>query len=155
MNIQSWFPLGLIGLIWLQFERLSRVFTSTTVWKHQFFSAQPSLWSNSHICTWLPEKAIALAIWTFVDKVISLLFNTLSRFIIAFHPRSKCHLISWLQSLSAVIWGPRNIKSAIFLHFPHLLTAMKWWDQVPCSSFLNVEFQAIFFTLFYPNQEHL
>ena len=55
MNIQAWFPLGLIGLI-LQSKGLSRVFSSTTVQKHQFFSAQPSLWSNSHIHTWPLEK---------------------------------------------------------------------------------------------------
>ena len=56
MNIQSWFPLGLTGFISLQSKGLSRVFSSTTVQKHQFFGAQPSLWSNSHICTWLLEK---------------------------------------------------------------------------------------------------
>ena len=49
MNIQDWFPLGLTGLISLLYKRLSRVFFSTTVWRHQFFCAQPSLWSNSHI----------------------------------------------------------------------------------------------------------
>ena len=54
MNIQDWFPLGLIGLISLQSKGLSRVFSNTTVQKHQFFSAQLSLWSNSHIHTWLP-----------------------------------------------------------------------------------------------------
>ena len=56
MNIQDWFPLGFTGLISLQFKGLSRVFSNTTVQKHQFFSAQPSLWSNSHIHTWLLEK---------------------------------------------------------------------------------------------------
>ena len=56
MNIYDWFPLGLTGLISLQSKGLSRVFSSTTVWKYQFFSAQPSLWSNSHIHTWLLEK---------------------------------------------------------------------------------------------------
>ena len=55
MNIQGWFPLELTGLI-LQSKGLSRIFPSTTFQKHQFFSAQPSLWSNSHICTWLLEK---------------------------------------------------------------------------------------------------
>ena len=55
-NIQGWSPLGWTGLSSLQSKGLSRVFSSTTVWKHQFFSAQPSLWSNSHICTWLLEK---------------------------------------------------------------------------------------------------
>ena len=55
MNIQDCFPLGWTGLI-LQSKGLSRVFTNTTVQKHQFFSAQYSLWSNSHIHTWLLEK---------------------------------------------------------------------------------------------------
>ena len=52
----EWFPLGLTGLIALQSKGLSRVFSSTTIWKHQFFSTQPSLWSNSHIHIWLLEK---------------------------------------------------------------------------------------------------
>ena len=56
MNIQGWFLLGLTGLISLLSKGLSRVFSSTTSWKHQFFSTQPSLWYNSHICTWLLEK---------------------------------------------------------------------------------------------------
>ena len=55
VNIQGWFPWGWTGLILLS-KGLPRVFCSTTVRKHQFFSAQPSLWSNSHICTWLREK---------------------------------------------------------------------------------------------------
>ena len=55
MNIQDWFPLRWTGLI-LQSKGLSRVFSSITVRKHQFFSAQPSLWSNFHIHTWLLEK---------------------------------------------------------------------------------------------------
>ena len=53
MNVQGWFPLGLTSL---QSKGLSRVFSSTTIWKHQFFSAQPSLWSNSHICIWLLKE---------------------------------------------------------------------------------------------------
>ena len=53
---KSWFPLGLTGLISLQSKGLSRVFSSTTVQKHQFFGAQLSLWSNSHIHIWLLEK---------------------------------------------------------------------------------------------------
>ena len=57
-------------------------------------------------------KTIALTRWAFVGKVMSLLFNTLSRLIIAFHPRSKRLLISWLQSPSAVILEPLKIKSA-------------------------------------------
>ena len=169
MNIQGWFPVGLTGLISLLFKGLSRVFSSTTFWKYQFFSTQPSLWSNSHILTcakslqlcltlcdpmdcsprgsvhgilqarilewvfmtssrgsswprdltgisyiscmgrWVlyhyhylgsPHpcmtigKTISLTIWTFVGKVISLLLNMLSRFVIAFLPRSRYFLIS-------------------------------------------------------------
>ena len=56
MNIQDWFPLGLTDLISLQSKGLSRVFSNTTVQKHQIFSTQSSLWSNSHIHTWLLEK---------------------------------------------------------------------------------------------------
>ena len=59
MNIQDWIPLGLTGLFSLQSKGLSRVFSSTTIWKHQFFGAQPSLQSNSHIHSWLLEKTIA------------------------------------------------------------------------------------------------
>ena len=55
MNIQGWFLLGFIGLISLQSNKLSRV-SSSTIWKHQLFGVQPSLWSNSHIQTWLLEK---------------------------------------------------------------------------------------------------
>ena len=69
MNIQDWFPLGLTSLISLLFKGLSRVFSSTTVWKHQFFGAQPSLWSNSHIHSYTTTgKTIALAIRIFVHK---------------------------------------------------------------------------------------
>ena len=57
INIQGWSPLGFSGFISLQFKGLLRVFSSTIVWKHQFFGAQPSLWSNSHIHTWPLEKS--------------------------------------------------------------------------------------------------
>ena len=57
MDIQGWFPLGLTGLISLLSKGLSRVFSSNTIQKHQFFITQPSLWSNSHIHTWLQEKS--------------------------------------------------------------------------------------------------
>ena len=56
MNIQGWFPLRLTGLISLQSKGLSRIFSNTTVRKHQFFGTQSSLWSNSHIHTWLLGK---------------------------------------------------------------------------------------------------
>ena len=106
----------LIDLISLLFKGLSRVFSSTTVWKHWFFSAQSSVVQLSH-----PQmtngKAIALTRQTFVGKVTSLLFNMLSRLVIAFLPRSKCLLISCLQSPSAVILKPKKIKSAHCFHW--------------------------------------
>ena len=133
MNIQDWFPLGLTGLISLPYKGLSRVCFSTTVQKHQFFGSQTSLWFNSHIHTWLLAKTIALPIWTIVSKVMFLFFNMLFRFVIAFLPRSKHLIISWLQSLSTVILEQKKKKSlSLFPLFPHLF-AMKWWDPVPWS----------------------
>ena len=58
MNIQGWFPLGLTGLISLQSKGLSRIFSNITAQKHHFFSAQPSVKSNSHICIWLWKNHI-------------------------------------------------------------------------------------------------
>ena len=93
----------------MQSKGLSRVFYNTTVQKHlpcsAFFMVQLS---HPYITT---GKTITLTKWTFVGKVMSLLFNMLSRFVIAFLPRSKRLLISWLQSLSAVILEPKKIKS--------------------------------------------
>ena len=69
-------------------------------------------------------KTIALTIWTFVGKVMSLLLNMLSRFVIAFLPRSKHVLISWLQSHSVVILEPKEIEFVTASTF-FLLLAMK------------------------------
>ena len=78
MNTQVWSPLGLTGLIFLLSKGLSRVFiSSTTIWKHKFFSTLPSLWYNSHIHTQLLEKNIALTIWIFVGKMMSLLLKSI------------------------------------------------------------------------------
>ena len=63
MNIQGWFPLGLTVLNLLTIQRMLRVFSSTAVQKHQLFSTQPSLWSNSHIHIWLLGKTITLTLW--------------------------------------------------------------------------------------------
>ena len=89
MNIQDWFPLGLTGLISLLSKGLSRVFSSTSLkasilWRSAFFMVQ-----LSHLYM-TNGKTIALTRRTFVNKVMSLLFNMLSRFVIAFLPRSKC-----------------------------------------------------------------
>ena len=107
MNTQDWSPSGWTGWVLLQSKGLSRVFSNTTVQKYQFFGAQLSLWPNSHPYM-TTGKTIALPIWTFISRVRSLLFNTLSRFIIAFLLRSRCLLISWLQSLSQWFWIPRK-----------------------------------------------
>ena len=74
MNIQGWFPLGLTSFISLLSKGLSRVFSSTTIQKHQFFSTQLSLYSNPHPYM-TTGKTIALTRWTFVGQVMSLLFN--------------------------------------------------------------------------------
>ena len=71
---------------------------------------------KEYIYIYIP-KTIALTIWSFVDKVMSMLLNTLTRFVIAFLPRSKCLLILWLQSPSTVIFEPKNIKSVIVPNF--------------------------------------
>ena len=93
MNIQEWFPLGLTGWISLLPKGLSRVFSNTPIQKHQFFSAQLSLWSNSHPYM-TTGKTIALTRQTFVGKVMSLFLTwCLGLF---FLPRSKSLLISWL-----------------------------------------------------------
>ena len=128
MNIQGWFTLGWTALVSFLSKRLSRVFSGTTIQKHPFFSSQPSLWSNSHPYM-TTGRTIALTRWTFVNKVMSLFFNMLSRFVIAFLPRRKCLLISWLQSMSAVILEPKKIKS-VTVSVVSYLFAMKWWDRV-------------------------
>ena len=103
MNIQDWFPLGWTGWISLQSKGLSRVFLQHHSSKASilrcsaFFIVQLS---HPYMTT---GKTIALTRWTFVDKLMTLLFNMLSRLVITFLPRSKPFLISWLQSPTAVI----------------------------------------------------
>ena len=84
-------------------------------------------------------KTIALTRRTYAGKVMSLLFNTQSRFVIAFLLRSKGLLISWLQSLSTMILEPKKIKSVTIIFLPYLFV-MKWWYPVLSLSFLNAEF---------------
>ena len=84
-------------------------------------------------------KSIALTRWTFVGKVMSLLFNMLSMFVRAFLPRSKCLLISWLQLPSAVMLEPKKTICHCFHCFPIYLP---WSDGIGCHDlhFVNVEF---------------
>ena len=89
MNLQGWYPLEWTGWISLQSKGLSRVFSNTTVQEHQFFSTQLSLSFSSHIHTWLLEKTIALTRRPFVGKVMSLLFNMLSRLVSFFQGANR------------------------------------------------------------------
>ena len=102
------------------------------------------------------KKNVALTIQTIVDKVMSLLFNTLPRFVIAFLPRSENLLISWLQSPSAVILEPRKIKSVtVSIVSPSIYHGVMGPDAM-ILVFSDVELQASFFTfLFHPHQEVL
>ena len=108
-----------------------------------------SMVHNAHMYMTI-GKMIALTLQTFVSKVMSLLFNVLSRFVIAFLPRRMCLLISWLQLPSVVILEPKGEKWNLSL-FPlfDLLFTMKWWDWMPWSSFSNVDFQVSVFTLLF------
>ena len=107
MNIQYRFPLGWTGWIALQSKSLLQHHSSkaTVFWPSPFFIVQLS---QTYMTT---GKTIALTIRAFVSQVVSLLFNTLSRLFVAFLPRSKRLLISWLQSPSAMILEPKNLKS--------------------------------------------
>ena len=102
---------------------------ASILWHSAFFIVQLS---HPHMTT---GKTIALTRWTFVGKVMSLLFNMLSRLVITFLPWRKRLLISWLQSPSAVILELRKIKSATFPVY------LPWSDGTGCHdfSFLNVE----------------
>ena len=138
MNTKDWSPLGWTGWISLQSKGLPRVFSKTTLQRHQFFTNQLSLESNSqiHITT---GKIIALTRQTIVGKLTSLLFNMLSRLVKNFLPKSKRLLISWLQSPSPVSFEPpKNIVSHCFHCFPIYLP---WRDRTGSHdlSFLNVE----------------
>ena len=131
MSTQGWFPLG--WLVWSpccprDSKSLLQHHSSkaSILWCSAFFMVQLS---HPYMTT---RKTIALTRQTFVGKVMSMLFRMLSSFVIAFLPRSKCLSISWLQLPSTVILEP-------------------WRDGTRCCdlSFLNVEFQASFFTLYF------
>ena len=121
MNIWGWFPLGFTGLISLQSQGLSRVFSNTTVQKHQLFSTQFSLWSNPHIYIWLLGKTIALTRWTIFGKVMCLLLNTLSRFVIAFLLISK---------------GDSGYSTNLFIHTIMIVLVLLLYVSVNITTFL-------------------
>ena len=110
MNIQVWFPLGLTTLIWLKSKGLSKIFSRTSL-KASILRSSASFMSQHSHPYMTTGKIIALTIHTFVSKLMSLLFNTLSRFLIAILPRSTRLLISRLQSPSSMILEPKKMKS--------------------------------------------
>ena len=111
MNNQNWFPLVLTGLISLQYQGTLKSLLQLQNSKASilrcstFFIVQLS---HPYMTT---GKTTALTRWTFVGKIMSLLFNMLSRLVITFPPGNRCLLISWLQSPSVVILEPPKIKS--------------------------------------------
>ena len=152
MNIQGWFPLGLTGLISL----LQR--TPKSLLQHcnskasvlqcsVFFMIQLS---HPHLTT---GKTIALTIWTFLGKEMSLLFNMLSRFFIAFLPRSKHLLISQLQSLSTVILQPKKIKSVSASTFPPSICYEVMGPDTMLLVFWILGCKPAYTLLFLPHQE--
>ena len=134
VNTQDWIPLGWTG--WISLQLVQETLKSLL----QYHSSKASnLQRSTFFILQLSQPymiigkiAIALTRQTFLGKVMSLLFNTLSRLVITFLLRSKHLLISWLQSPSAVILEPRNKSQGLFPLFPHLFP-MKWWDRMPWS----------------------
>ena len=127
----DWFDLFAVPGILVSFLQHHSLKTSI-LWCWAFFMVQLS---HPYMTT---GKTTSLTTWTFVGKVMSLLYDTLSRFVISFPPRSKCLLISWLQSLSAVISEPQKIKSVTVPLFTIYLPLS---DEAGCYdlSFLNIE----------------
>ena len=137
MNIQDWFPLGWTGWISLQSKGLSSLFQhhgskASILWCPAFFMV---LLSHPYMTT---GKTIALTRWTFVGKRMSLLFNMLSRLVISFLKEQA----SFNFMAAVTIWsdfGAKENRLSLFPLFPHLF-AIKWWDQMPWSLILIVEF---------------
>ena len=143
VNIQDWFPL-LLTFVWSPCSPRDSQGSSPTPQFKSINSLAVSLLCGPTVISihdyW--KKTIALTKWIFVSKVMSLLFNILSRLVIAFFPRNKHLLIAWMQSLSAVILEPKKKSLSLFPFFPHL----PWNDGTRCSdlSLLNVNFKTVF-----------
>ena len=150
MNIQDWFPLGLIGLISLQSKGLSKVFSNTTVQKHQFFGAQPSLWFNTHIHTCLLEKP---ELWLYRDLCWQ---SNLSAFLfflvlpvycyqpISLHPRA--HMLSHVTPWTAAHQAPLSMD----------FSRQEYWSGLPFSSpSLLFNMLSKFVISFLPRSKHI
>ena len=142
VNIQGWSPLRLIGLNSLAAQGTLRrllqyhSLKASLLWCSAFFMVQ---FSQPYVTT---GKTIALTILTFVSKVMSLLFNTQSRFVITFLPRINHLLISWLQSQSAVILEPKKRKSITISTFSSSIyhSLMRVDAMILVFFFFNIEF---------------
>ena len=152
MDVQGWFPLGLTGLILLLTKWLSRVFSKTTILKHQFWGAQSSLWFNSHI--WALLMVIALTIQTFVSKVMSLLFNMLSRFCHSFPSKEQVSFnFMAIVTVHSDFRAQENKTCHCFHFFPFCLP---WSDGTRCLVFWMLSFKPAFSPfLFHSHQESL
>ena len=117
MNIQGWLPLRLTSLIFLLSSSSSRFFSSTSLKVSILLCSGFFIVQLSHLYSVNTGKTITLSIWTFVSKVMSLLFNMLSRFAIAFLPRRKCLLISLAAFTVCSDFGAQENK---ICHFPHI-----------------------------------
>ena len=121
--------------------------------RYKFFGVQPFLWSNSHLYM-TTGKTIALTVWIFDCKVISLFFNLLSRFVIAFLRRSKHFFISKLQSPSAVTLESKKIKSITASTFSPFICPEVMGLNVMILVFVMLSFNVNFYILlFHPHQE--
>lgn len=110
MRMQGWFLFRLTGLISLQSKGFSGVFSSITVWRHQFFSAAFFTVQLSHTQV-TTDKTVALTMQAFVSRVMPLILNKMFKVSHrAFLTKSSCLLISWLQSSSAVILESKKRK---------------------------------------------
>ena len=147
MNFQGWFPLGLTCSISLQFKGFSRVFSSTTIPKHQFFGTWPSLWSNSHIHTWLLEKP---SLWLHrpwkAKWCLCFLIYCLGSSQLSFQGASFNFVAA--VTIHSDFRVQENTVCHCFHFFPFYLPRS---DGTRCLdlSFLNVDFQASFFTLLF------
>ena len=146
MNIQVLFPLGLTYLISFQSKGFSRVFSSITMWKYQFFSAQPSLWCNSHIHTCLPRNNTVLTIKASIGKVMSLLFHTLSRFVIAFFPWNQSVSFNFRAAVTVCSdFGTQENKTCSAYTFPPCVChEVMWPDAMILTFFLILSFKLAF-----------
>ena len=142
-EIQGWFSLGLTGFISLLSRRLSRVFSSTAIWKHQFCGLShfygPAL---TTVCDYWKDHSLDYT--DFYQQSDVFIFNTLSRFVIAFLPRSSCLLISWLQSPSTVILEPKKRKSVAASTFPLLICCEVMGPDAMILVFLMFSFKQAF-----------